>query len=292
VTRHDWDNLPAGVQHAVERECGSVAKSVTATTGANSDFASTLQTEKGRFFCKGVLLDDPKVRMHRHEERVNPWLPAVAPRIVWRVETDGWLLLGFEHVSGQHANLSPDSPDVALVAEALSVLSTQLTPCPPIEAGDLSHQWQRFSPWSRIAQSGRDRLSRWALSNLERLIYWESRAVEYVRGDTLCHTDIQAENLLVGERLSIIDWAWARRGAAWVDTAFAAIRLVDSGHSTSQAEQWAAQIPVWRAATEEAVTAFTVAVAGMWEHRTQQDPQPFRQALTATVTRWAAERLG
>lgn len=292
MTRHDWEDLPVGVKCAIEQECGSVAKADAATTGANSDFASTLHADKGKFFCKGVRLDDPKARMHRHEERVNPWLPAVAPRIVWRVETDGWLLLGFEHVSGQHADLSPGSPDLSSVAEVLSALSVQLTPCPPIEAGELSQQWQRFSPWSRIAQTGRDRLSPWALENLERLIYWESRAVEFVRGDTLCHTDIQAENLLVGERLSVIDWAWARRGAAWVDAAFAAIRLVDAGHSAGEAEQWAAQIPAWQAATEEAVTAFTVAVAGMWEHRTQQDPQPFRQALTATVTGWAAERLG
>lgn len=68
--------------------------------------------------------------MHRNEARINPHLPAPMPRMHWQIEADGWLMLGFEYVEGRHPDLSPDSPDLPVVAATLNAMAAALTPCP------------------------------------------------------------------------------------------------------------------------------------------------------------------
>jgi hypothetical protein len=272
-------------------------KAEPATAGANSDFSATLHVADGVIFCKGVMTNSPRARMHRHEALVNPWLPLLAPRLLWRVDTDGWLLLGFEHAAGRHANLSPASPDLPLVADAVTTLAWDLTPCPVADVPRLADQWQRLSAWHRLAQEPPADLDPWTRENLSHLVEWETRAIELVDGDSLAHTDLHSLNILVADRARVIDWAWSRRAAAWVDTAFLIIRLIDAGHTCGEAEQWAHGIPtwdspMWDSVLDTALTAFAVAVTGMWEHRTRQDPKPFRAGLTASARRWAQHRLG
>ncbi|WP_053703386.1 hypothetical protein [Streptomyces sp. WM6368] len=54
-------------------------------------------------------------------------------------------------------------------------------------------------------------------------------------GDALLHTDRFPTNILVtGDGLRVVDWAWASRGAAWIDAALRAVWLIRSGHSPQQ----------------------------------------------------------
>lgn len=101
-------------------------------TGVISDVAAILGTSTGRFFCKGVASDNPMGWMHRNEARINAYLPPPMPRLLWQVERNGWLLLGFEYVAGRHPDLSPGSSDLLSVAAALSTMATTLTPCPAV----------------------------------------------------------------------------------------------------------------------------------------------------------------
>jgi hypothetical protein len=88
---------------------------VVPDAGRNSDFSATLRIADGLVFCKGIseAVEGKRRRMHRHEADINPWLPpAVAPRLRWRTEADGWLLLGLDHAPGHHANLTPGYPNL------------------------------------------------------------------------------------------------------------------------------------------------------------------------------------
>ncbi|WP_190812922.1 phosphotransferase family protein [Saccharopolyspora pogona] len=294
MTRRDWGGLPTAVRAAIEDQCGTVTRAVLPDAGRNSDVSATLHTGGGHvLFCKGVRLETPRARMHRHEAQVNPYLPPeVAPRLLWQVEVDGWLLLGFEHVPGRHADLSPGSPDLPQVAATVRALGEALTPC-PLDVPRLAEQWTRLAAWRRLAHNPAAEPAAWLRDRLGEFIHRERRAFQALDGDTLAHTDLHPLNVLVADRARVVDWAWSRRAAPWVDPAFLVLRLIEAGHLPEAAERWAAAtFPAWRTVTDETRTDFAVAVLGAWHHMFRVDPDPQRAPLVTVARRWVAHRLG
>lgn len=294
MPRSTWDELPAAVRAAIEREAGPVLRAEIPSAGRNSDFSATLHLhDGGRVFCKGIGdAEGKRGAMHRHEADINPWLPsAIAPRLRWRTEVDGWLLLGFDRVPGRHADLAPGSPDLLLVAEMMAVLGRDL-PQAPEGTASLAEQWARTAAWRRLAKDTPDDLDDWARGHLDQLVELESRAIELADGDRLIHTDLHPLNILVNdERARVVDWAWSRRGAPAVDVAFLIARLIVAGHSPEDAERWAEQLAVWRETPDTARDALAVAIWGIWEYLERTQPLAHRAKLTAAVRRWAYQRL-
>ncbi|GAA2779387.1 hypothetical protein GCM10010452_03830 [Crossiella cryophila] len=289
MQRRRWEDLPTSVREAVQQQCGPVTAVDYATTGVNSAFAATLHTEDGLVFCKGTT--DTTSAAHRTEVRVAPYLPAVAaPRLLWHTDESGWLLLGFEHVAGQHADLSPESPHIDLVVEALHILTEALTPCPPVEVPHLSDKLARVAPWRRLRQAPPKELEPWR-DRFDEFIALEGVAIEAVRGDSLAHTDLNPLNILITDRAKIIDWAWAHRAAPWVDSAHLVIRLIASGHAPQDAEARAASLRGGSGSAPEKLTAFAVTVFGWWEWLRVKYPAPQRARLVEAASTWAAYRL-
>lgn len=274
MSRLAWIDLPAPVRAAVTAECGAVAGADHPGAGRQSDFTATLRTEAGPVFCKGIRTDSPKSAMHRHEAEINPWLPPAAPGLLWQVDTAGWLILGFEHAPGEHADLKPGSSDVDATIQTMRDLRS---PAPPT-AQALADQWARLAAWRRLRR-------RIDVPHIDQYVAWESRAVDLVRGDSLLHTDIHSLNLLVGERVRVVDWAWARQGAEWVDRAFLVIRLIEAGHQPEEAQGLVGTLP------EAGATAFAIAVLGIWTYLEHTDPLPHRPPLTAAARAWVDLRL-
>ncbi|TDD48767.1 aminoglycoside phosphotransferase family protein [Saccharopolyspora elongata] len=294
MTRRDWSELPAAVRAAIENQCGSVTRAVLPDAGRNSDVSATLHTGGGHvLFCKGVRLDTPQARMHRHEAQVNPYLPlGVAPRLLWESEVDGWLLLGFEHVPGHHADLSPGSPDLPLVADTLHTIGGALTPS-PIYAPRLAEQWARLAAWRRLAHDQDAEADEWVRDRLDEFVDREHRAFTAIDGDALAHTDLHPLNVLVSERARVVDWAWSRRAAPWVDAGLLVLRLIGAGHTPPAAERWADDVvPAWSSVGEQLRTDFAVAVLGVWHHMARVSPGPQRAPLVGVARRWVAHRLG
>jgi hypothetical protein len=281
MPRSTWEHLPAAVRTAIERQAGPVLDAVLPDAGRNSDFSATLHTATGPVFCKGIseAARGKRGRMHRHEADINPWLPsAVAPRLRWRTEVEGWLLLGFEHVPGRHADLSPGSQDLPLIADTISMMVRDLAGS-GADAARLAPQWARFAPWRRLAKDDPADLDEWARDHFDQLTAWEHRAVEVAEGDNLVHTDLHSLNILVSEdRARVIDWAWSRLGSAAVDVAFLVARLVAAGHSPAEAEAWAETIPLWQDTPTEARTALAVQVSGVGSVGTH-GPRPTAAAV-------------
>lgn len=292
MSRREWEALPDGVRDAVENRVGPILKAETPESGINSEFAATLHTDRGPVFCKGIRADARGAWMHRNEAEVDPWLPAgVTPRLLWQIETDGWLLLGFEHVDGRHGDLSPGSPDLAPLAAVVDELGRELTPC-PTPTRSLADRWATRPVWDTYRTVPPDDLNPWDRESLPELARLEAVAPELLDGDTLLHTDLHPGNLLVGGgRVRVIDWAWRSRGAAWIDPAFLVIRLMSAGHSATAAEAWALQVRAFREAHVEAVTAFAVTVLGLWEHKLRTAPHPHSGRLTAVARLWARHRV-
>lgn len=291
--RHAWDALPDNVRSAVEQRCGGqVLKAEMPPMGCSSDFSATLHLDGGRVFCKGIRADHPAAWMHRNEAAVNALLPrGLAPRLLWQLEVDGWLMLGFEHMAGRHPDLTPSSADLAAVAEAVTALHQPIPSAAPNRS--LAARWARLPVWRQYAQDAPVDLDPWEAEHLPRLVELETAAPGLVGGDALLHTDLQPGNLLIDDgAVVVIDWAWASQGAAWVDPAVMVIRLVAAGHSPQSAESWAARIPAWREAPAAAVTAFAATVLGLWGHKSRSAAaRPHSAQLTAAARAWTRHRL-
>ncbi|WP_405099626.1 hypothetical protein [Micromonospora sp. NBC_01412] len=171
-----WDDLPDAAHRAVVAHTGAVRSVSPTGAGASCRFAATLHTDTGLAFCKGIPITDRLAWTLRNEARVNPHLPGIAPALLWHVEQAGWLLAGFEHVPGRHADLRPGSPDLPAVAGVLAALASSPPPTFPV----------------------RPLTARWA-----GLI-----DPEHIAGGTLAHTDMSRRNWLVHDGAArLVDWA-------------------------------------------------------------------------------------
>ncbi|MGW7008697.1 phosphotransferase [Streptomyces sp. NPDC054933] len=236
--RVDWQDLPAAVHKAVEFRTGRVSSSQSVMDGLTCATASALSTARGRVFAKGVPVGDGRgCQAQRWEAVVNPAVRTASPALWWQVIADGWDLLVFEHVEGQHADLSRRS-DRRLVAEVLrSVQQVQA----PVDVPPFA---ERFTG---VLDRGQ---------------------LDLLAGSSLLHTDTNPHNLLVGaDRAWLIDWAMPAAGPAWVDVAYTTVRLLEADVPDSEALAWAAQFPSWRAADPAAVGAFVIGVCAQWAAR-------------------------
>lgn len=239
MPRVGWAGLPGAVRAAVAAVAGPVIGVVPVEAGLTCSFAACLDTAQVRFFVKGAS-DAGGREGQRWEAAVAPLVAGVGPALRWRVEAAGWEVLGFEWVDGGHADLSPGSADLALVADVLAAAQALRVP--------------DGLPVQPLA----DRLSEF-LNPGERAL---------LSGGSLLHTDTNPHNLLVGKnRAWLVDWAMPATGPAWVDVAYTAVRLMEDGASGEEARAWAAQFPSWVSADPRAVSAFVSATCRQWEAR-------------------------
>ncbi|MFE6055491.1 phosphotransferase family protein [Kitasatospora sp. NPDC056446] len=291
---YTWRDLPFELRTIIERRIGTVTGAEPPAAGTVSEFAGTLETAGGQVFCKAIQENSAKAWMHRLESVVSTVLPPnIAPRMLWKVESDGWLAIGFEHVPGRHADLSPGSADLPLIAGTLETLAETLTPAPPLRAFSLAERWSGQDFWHRLGKQHHDRLDPWIMERLDTLILAEREAPDLIDGKTLVHTDLTGPNLLVnGDDVRVIDWAFPAPGAAWADTAYMVIRLIEAGHTPEGAERWADTVSMWSDAAEWSVTAFGAILTGFWALRAAEAPGQQSDALRGHGLTWLRHRLG
>ncbi|MFJ2817392.1 aminoglycoside phosphotransferase [Streptomyces sp. NPDC087294] len=264
TTRIGLDQLPADTLSAVERYTGPLLTAVEATEGFNSEIAVRAASAAGAWHIKGLRTDHPRAWTQHREATVAPFLDGLAPALSWRVEVGGWDLLGFEVLDGRHADYSPGSPDLPEVAALLRRLGE--TRCPGIE---LRRAEQRLESYAVHADD-----------------------LRFFAGERLLHTDLNNANVLVDRdgRAWLVDWAWATRGAGWLDAGYWVIWLIACGNSPVSAERWASEVPAWRGAPVEGVTAFAAANRNLWDEISTADPVPWTLRLAAAAAAWHDHR--
>ncbi|GAA0348008.1 hypothetical protein NE235_10785 [Actinoallomurus spadix] len=261
-----WTELPGRLQAAIKDRTGLIHDIQPATRGNHAHIASTLHTAHGRVFVKAARKTSPdtdgaEVRALRWEAAVNPYVGEFAPRLLWRAEAGGWLALGFEHVDGRHADYSPGSPDLSALAK--TIRSLQRTPCPPIVKSRVERRWQ---------STGVD--------------------VTSTAGDTLLHTDVNPDNLLLAPdgRVHLVDWAFVARGAAWVEVGLVIPWLLKAGHSPADAAAWIDQFPSWSRADAAGIDAFSEALARRWRDQCERDSTEWVLEHAVVTRQWAQYR--
>ena len=225
------------VRGAVVDVLGSVVvQAESQRSGFTPGFASRLWLANGRTaFVKAANSRSRwLVESYALEAANLDLLPAVvqAPRIRHRLDlTDGdtgWLVLIFDDVSGRPPSRPWRWKEADRVLAAVRELSGALTPAPP------GRPWEGFVAdffpdprglFDRVTTRG------WLPDIADRLRELGMSAVERVRGDTLVHSDLRDDNVILTDtgEVWVCDWNWPTRGPIWVDTLTVAISMVGDG---------------------------------------------------------------
>jgi hypothetical protein len=262
--RVSWHHLPAGLRGSIETAVGPFERAEQVAAGHSCLAAMVVHTTAGSWFLKGIRSDHPRAVWNQsNEAAINPYVAPVTAPLEFRIQAEGWDVLGFGYLAGhRHASLAPGSPDLPAITAALRALATI-----PAPAG---------MPLRTIED-------RWAG-------YIGHRA-DLLAGAAIAHTDLHRHNILIGTAgAKLVDWAWPTLAAPWVDTACAGVQLIAAGHHPAGAEAWCQQMPAYRAASSQAADAFTEATRLMWHEIAASDPQPWKRDVAAAASRWAAHR--
>lgn len=225
--RLEWGFLPPNLRAWIERKCGStVVSAISQTGGFTPGFASVLVCEDGsRHFVKAASVKAQRMFADSYREearKLGALPPAVpAPRLLWFLDDD-WVVLGIEYVAARAPHRPWVVEDLDAVLDALEEVADAVTPPPAGLALDAAAA--DFAPlvegWAGL-RAVRTDLDASQLAEAEALA---RRYAEVVDGDTLVHTDIRSDNVLIDPdgRALVCDWNWPVRGAAWFDS-FAAL---------------------------------------------------------------------
>lgn len=254
--RRDWTALPESVTTGIAERVGGAFDATPASSGNHAEFASTVTGPAGQVFVKAAS-GELSVRSLRYELAATRAIDRHPPAVLWHFESDGWLVVGTEHLAGPHPDLSPGSADLELLAVTLKALQESAAP---------GESW--FTPEARLGF-----------------------AHPAMDGEMLIHSDLNPANLIVTVHgLRIVDWACATRGAPWVELALLVQWLIGSGHSARQAEEWLTQFPTWAATEPEALDDFASRNASKWSAKSRRSTESWVHDLARWTGEWAARR--
>ena len=225
--RLEWPFLPPNLRAWIERKCGSpVVSAISQTSGFTPGFASVLVCEDGsRHFVKAASVKAQRVfaDSYREEARKLAALPlsVPAPRLRWHLDDD-WVVLGIEYVAARAPRRPWQQADLDALLDALEQAADALTPPPAGLALDTAESdfADLLDGWPGIHERRTD-LDPTHLAEAEALA---RRYAEVVGGDTVAHTDIRSDNVLIDPdgRALVCDWNWPVLAAPWFDS-FAAL---------------------------------------------------------------------
>ena len=217
--RLEWTHLPPTLRAAIEQRCGSVVASATSqNSGFTPGFASVLACEDGsRHFVKAASTRAQRMfaDAYREEARKLAALPPAAPAapLLWTLDEDGWFALSTEYVESRQPRRPWREEELRLCLDALTAAAPVLTP-PPTEL-ELPHASDELAGWPAYWNS-QERPHHEQAATLAR------RYVEAMAGETIVHTDVRDDNILLATdgRVLLCDWNWPMVGAAWLDSLF------------------------------------------------------------------------
>ncbi len=222
--RLEWPHLPAHIRALVEEQCGSAVTDATSQGGGfTPGFASVLSCADGtRHFVKAASQKAQRMfaASYREEARKLAQLPeaAPAPRLRWVHDADDWVVLGIEHVQARAPKRPWRDAELTAVLSMLASAVTALTPAPDALALDEFAtefaDWPAY--WDRVRVTQPDR------PHIDDAAALAARFADVTSGDTVVHTDVRDDNLLLcaDGRVLLCDWNWPVRGADWLDSLF------------------------------------------------------------------------
>jgi hypothetical protein len=287
--RLEWAHLPPTVRTAIEGRCGApVASATSQNSGFTPGFASVLECEDGsRHFVKAASTKAQRMfaEAYREEARKLLALPAAAPAppLLWSLDVDDWFVLSTEYVEARSPRRPWRLAELQLCLDTLTAAAPVLTP-PPAGLG-LPPASEELAAWP--AYWDHLRSSRADLPHLEEAATLAGRFVEVVAGETVVHTDVRDDNILLTAdgRALLCDWNWPMVGAAWLDSLFLLIGPRGDGLDVAAV---IAGHPLLSAVPEEDVDVVLALVTGYFL-KSAEDPVPPTSPFIRDAQRWQGE---
>ena len=285
--RLEWPHLPPRIRALVEERCGSpVVDADSQGAGFTPGFASVLTCADGtRHFVKAASQKAQRLfaAAYREEARKLSALPAEAPapRLLWQHDSgdpEDWVVLGIEHVAARQPVRPWRPEDLAACVAMTERMAAALTP--PPEGLAVEGFATEFAEWPAY----------WAdvdREYAEEAAALAARFAEVTAGDTLVHTDVRDDNLLLAEdgRVLLCDWNWPVVGAAWLDTLFLLIGPRGDGLDVDAV---LAGSPLTRDLDPEAIDIVLALVTGYFL-RSADLPAPPTSPYMRDAQRWQGE---
>lgn len=309
--RLPYDRLPGGLRAAIDSALGSPVVTVLPRSGGFSPGpAVVVSCANGRrAFVKavGTPLNPETPALMRAEAEVTARLPARLPvpalraSLEWADGADEWVALVFDVVDGEAAPLPWTPQAAAAVVAGLTELARSATPCPVDGLPTLAERVSvPLSSWAQLAADPPADLDPWEGERLGWLGEVPDRlaAGGWLDGETLVHGDLRADNLLLGpgNAVAFVDWAWAVRGADWIDTVLFSL---DAAAQGGVDPEWlVARSALVAAADPSQVTDLVLAMAGMWALSMRRPAPPglptiraFQRHLHGAALAWGMRRV-
>lgn len=215
--RLPWLDVPPRVRNAVAECLGSpVVRADTRMGGFSPGAAVRVVCADGRRgFVKavGAALNPDTPQLNRREIAALPLVPDHVPhaRLLGSYDDGAWVALVLADVPGDAPDLPWSSEDVAAVTHTLSILARTVAD-PVLPA--LSDVALALTAWDDVAGDPAG-IDPHLLASLPEMLDHQARAQDVTRGDALVSWD---NVLLCDGDAVLVDWAWACRGAPWLDT--------------------------------------------------------------------------
>ncbi|MEV0681684.1 hypothetical protein AB0I60_34695 [Actinosynnema sp. NPDC050436] len=137
--RTSWADLPETTRAGLENHLDEVVDAVDVAEGQNSDTCTLLTTARGDAFVKAMHGINIQTRWLRNELAAATPTDGLALHVLAHTEGDGWLAAAFERVTGRAADLTPASPDLAVVADTATTIGL----LPAAGLRPLTDRWAR-----------------------------------------------------------------------------------------------------------------------------------------------------
>jgi hypothetical protein len=289
--RLEWAHLPPALRGRIEERCGSpVLVTASQEAGFTPGFASVLTCEDGSLhFVKAASASAQRMfaTSYREEARKLRELPEniPAPALAWLIDSD-WVVLGLEYVASRQPGRPWRTDDLAPCLDALEVVADVLTPAPPALA--LDSATEEFATWPDLWDHVRETqpLPLVAEHGEEAAVLAASFA-EAVEGETLVHTDVRDDNVLLTDdgRALFCDWNWPVVGAAWLDSL---IMLIGPRGDGVDVESVIAERPLLRDVPADHLDRMLALVTGYFL-KSADDPVPPTSPYLRDAQRWQGQ---
>ncbi|ABD10426.1 hypothetical protein ThrDRAFT_04408 [Frankia casuarinae] len=180
-----WNDLPTQVRDAVEAQTGPVTSADSVDVGDGCDLAAVVDAGEQRLVVKGVHGGGRRARWLRNEHTFGHLAAGITPSPRFACQVDDWLLVGFEHATGQPADLIPGSPDLPRVRDVVNDISRRTGE----GLRSLSDRWRNTGWWEDLKTLSARVFPDWDVATAA---VHAGAVVDAVAGNRLIHTDLHA----------------------------------------------------------------------------------------------------
>ena len=273
--RLEWSDVPARVRSAVEARLGSpVVEARTQLGGFSPGTAVRVVCADGhRAFVKAVgsELNPDTPDLNRREIRALGLLPADVPhaRLLASYDDGDWVALVLEDVDGRRPGLPWTTSDVAAMERVLTQLARTTAPAklPAFAVGAAA-----LSAWDDVAADPAG-LDPALVRRLPEMLEHQARAHEVTAGNALVHWDARNDNVIIRDGAAVLlDWAWACRGAPWLDGLLLGVDFLIQGGPDPDDHIAAAETT--RDVPPADLQSMVACMVGIWSERSRRPAPP------------------